>query len=127
MSNIVYVEHLYLFDYAEMNVGVNKQMAPPVPPAKTCGGKKEVRLNSMPWFHGKITREEAETLLKAQTAPDGTFLVRESTNFPGDYTLCVCYQKKVEHYRVIAKVSINISAQISCIFYCIIKGKGRFY
>lgn len=28
------------------------------------------------------------------------FLVRESTNYPGDYTLCVCYQNKVEHYRV---------------------------
>jgi len=28
------------------------------------------------------------------------FLVRESTNFPGDYTLCVCFQSKVEHYRV---------------------------
>ena len=34
---------------------------------------------------------------------DGLFLVRESTNFPGDYTLCVCYQGKVEHYRVIFK------------------------
>ena len=52
----------------------------------------------------QITREEAENLLKANSAPDGQFLVRESTNFPGDYTLCVCYQKKVEHYRVIAKV-----------------------
>lgn len=31
---------------------------------------------------------------------DGLFLVRESTNFPGDYTLCVCFQNKVEHYRV---------------------------
>ena len=29
--------------------------------------------------------------------------MRESTNFPGDYTLCVCYQGKVEHYRVIFK------------------------
>lgn len=27
-------------------------------------------------------------------------MVRESTNFPGDYTLCVCFQGKVEHYRV---------------------------
>lgn len=86
-----------------MNVGVNKSMAP-VPPAKT-GGPKVVRLNSMPWFHGKITREEAETLLQAKSAPDGQFLVRESTNFPGDYTLCVCYQGKVEHYRVIAKAN----------------------
>lgn len=50
------------------------------------------------WFHGKISREDAETLLCPRL--DGLFLVRESTNFPGDYTLCVCYQSKVEHYRV---------------------------
>lgn len=50
------------------------------------------------WFHGKISREEAENLLQPRS--DGLFLVRESTNFPGDYTLCVCYQNKVEHYRV---------------------------
>lgn len=53
------------------------------------------------WFHGKITRDEAEALL--QPREDGLFLVRESTNFPGDYTLCVCYKNKVEHYRVIYK------------------------
>lgn len=50
------------------------------------------------WFHGSITRDEAENLL--QPREDGLFLVRESTNFPGDYTLCVCFQGKVEHYRV---------------------------
>ncbi|KAF7275157.1 C-terminal Src kinase isoform X2 [Rhynchophorus ferrugineus] len=51
-----------------------------------------------PWFHGKISREDAEGLLKPRN--DGLFLIRESTNFPGDYTLCVCFQSKVEHYRV---------------------------
>ncbi|XP_013778262.1 tyrosine-protein kinase CSK-like [Limulus polyphemus] len=61
--------------------------------------RAEVKLNAMPWFHGKITREKAEDLLRA--GDDGLFLVRESTNFPGDYTLCVCYKSKVEHYRVI--------------------------
>lgn len=35
-----------------------------------------------------------------QPREDGLFLVRESTNYPGDYTLCVCFQEKVEHYRV---------------------------
>lgn len=60
--------------------------------------KMEVKLNAMPWFHGSITRDEAENLL--QPREDGLFLVRESTNFPGDYTLCVCFQGKVEHYRV---------------------------
>lgn len=29
------------------------------------------------------------------------FLVRESTNYPGDYTLCVSCDGKVEHYRII--------------------------
>jgi c-src tyrosine kinase len=63
-----------------------------------------VKLNDMPWFHGKITRDEAEKLLLISEAAeeDGLFLVRESTNFPGDYTLCVVFQAKVEHYRVIA-------------------------
>jgi SH2 domain len=55
----------------------------------------------MPWFHGKISRETAEKLLTPRR--DGLFLVRESTNFPGDYTLCVCYEGRVEHYRIILK------------------------
>lgn len=66
--------------------------------ASSSARKCEVKLNAMPWFHGSITRDEAEHLL--QPREDGLFLVRESTNFPGDYTLCVCFQSKVEHYRV---------------------------
>ncbi|XP_019866382.2 tyrosine-protein kinase CSK-like isoform X2 [Aethina tumida] len=53
-----------------------------------------------PWFHGKISRDDAEYLLVQSKKTDGLFLIRESTNFPGDYTLCVCFQEKVEHYRV---------------------------
>uniref|UniRef100_A0A2S2PMB6 Tyrosine-protein kinase CSK n=1 Tax=Schizaphis graminum TaxID=13262 RepID=A0A2S2PMB6_SCHGA len=60
--------------------------------------KAQVKLNAMPWFHGKISREMAEDLLTPKE--NGLFLVRESTNYPGDYTLCVCYVGKVEHYRV---------------------------
>ena len=62
----------------------------------------EAWLNDMPWFHGNIRREDAEDLLNPTKSSDGLFLVRESTNFKGDYTLCVVYQQKVEHYRVIA-------------------------
>lgn len=50
------------------------------------------------WHHGKISRDRAEQLLHPRT--DGLFLVRESTNFPGDQTLCVCFQNRVEHYRI---------------------------
>ncbi len=81
-------------------------MTPPLPSPAAAAAKSNhaaVRLNDMPWFHGKILRERAEDLLDARNSPDGLFLVRESTNFPGDYTLCVVFQKKVEHYRVIAR------------------------
>ncbi len=71
-------------------------IVPPPRPKRT-----EVKLSSMPWFHGKISRDKAEELLRPRE--DGLFLVRESTNFPGDYTLCVCWQGRVEHYRVIYK------------------------
>ncbi|CAO4360948.1 unnamed protein product [Caenorhabditis nigoni] len=54
--------------------------------------------NNQPWFHSMISRENTEKLLRGK--PDGTFLVRESTNFPGDFTLCMAYHGKVEHYRI---------------------------
>ena len=53
------------------------------------------------WFHGKMKREDAELLLEPRE--DGLFLVRESNNYPGDYTLCVCSEGKVEHYHIIYK------------------------
>lgn len=55
-------------------------------------------LTPMPWFHGKISRDLAEDLL--QPRQDGLYMIRESTNFPGDYTLCVCFQNNVDHYRI---------------------------
>ena len=36
--------------------------------------------------------------------------MRESTNYPGDYTLCVSCEGKVEHYRIMyhaSKLSID--------------------
>ncbi|KAJ3596472.1 hypothetical protein NHX12_002879 [Muraenolepis orangiensis] len=65
------------------------------------GVKSEGKLSLMPWFHGKISREQAEQLLSPPET--GMFLVRESTNYPGDYTLCVSCEGKVEHYRIIYK------------------------
>lgn len=65
-------------------------------------------LASPSWFHGKITREQAERLLCPPET--GLFLVRESTNYPGDYTLCVSCDGKVEHYRIMyhaSKLSID--------------------
>ncbi|VDN51073.1 unnamed protein product [Dracunculus medinensis] len=53
---------------------------------------------SMPWYHGNISREQTENILLNKT--DGTFLIRDSTNFPGDFTLCLAFNGRVEHYRI---------------------------
>ncbi|KAI0214329.1 Tyrosine-protein kinase CSK [Lamellibrachia satsuma] len=68
-------------------------------PANYVQKRGEVKLHAMPWFHGRLQRGEAEQLL--QSHEDGLFLVRESNNFPGDYTLCVCANGKVEHYHIV--------------------------
>ena len=44
------------------------------------------------WFHGKISRQDAEQLLDRND--NGLFLVRESVNYQGDYSLSVWYVVK---------------------------------
>lgn len=55
------------------------------------------------WFHGRLAgnRQEAEDLLRAHShLGDGTFLVRESVTFVGDYCLSFWRQDKVNHCRI---------------------------
>ncbi|XP_043078616.1 megakaryocyte-associated tyrosine-protein kinase isoform X2 [Puntigrus tetrazona] len=66
------------------------------------------KLSLMPWFHGKISGTQAVGKLKP--AEDGLFLVRESVRHPGDFVLCLCFGRKVFHYRVVfrdGKLSID--------------------
>lgn len=55
------------------------------------------------WFHGKLGRgrEEAEELLRRYShLGDGTFLVRQSYTFVGDYCLSFWRKGKVNHCRI---------------------------
>lgn len=55
------------------------------------------------WFHGKLEggRQEAEQLLEAyKHLGDGTFLVRESATFVGDYSLSFCRRNRANHCRI---------------------------
>ena len=45
-----------------------------------------------------MTREQAEFLLK--DLPEGSYLMRESTHYPGDFTLCLKSESKVENYHI---------------------------
>jgi phosphatidylinositol phospholipase C gamma-1 len=48
---------------------------------------EELHLSEI-WYHGEISRNEATAMLnRNKHLGNGTFLVRKSENFVGDYTL----------------------------------------
>uniref|UniRef100_A0A8C8RU71 non-specific protein-tyrosine kinase n=1 Tax=Pelusios castaneus TaxID=367368 RepID=A0A8C8RU71_9SAUR len=53
----------------------------------------------MSWYHGTITREEAERRLYSGAQPDGKFLLRERKE-NSTYALSLIYGKTVYHYRI---------------------------
>ena len=50
------------------------------------------------WYHGNITRAEAE--LSLSSGINGSFLVRESESKPGQYSISLRYDGRVFHYRI---------------------------
>lgn len=101
--NWYYAKHLDPKDHAKVEGMI---------PANYVAVKKgAVKLHAMPWFHGKMKREQAEDLLMPRE--NGLFLVRESNNFPGDYALCVCCDDKVEHYHILLQVGkLTIDSEV---------------
>ena len=52
------------------------------------------------WFHGRVTREDAEELLEPTRMVDGCWLLRDSTTKTGDYALSLCYKGQMYHYQI---------------------------
>ncbi|XP_075705180.1 SHC-transforming protein 1 isoform X2 [Rhinoderma darwinii] len=57
----------------------------------------EEQLKREPWYHGKMTRKEAERQLRV----NGDFLVRESTNTPGQYVLTGLQNGQPKHLLLV--------------------------
>ncbi|KFQ45511.1 Tyrosine-protein kinase SYK [Nestor notabilis] len=53
----------------------------------------------MPWFHGRISREESEHRILIEPRNNGKFLIRERDS-NGSYALCLLNDGKVLHYRI---------------------------
>ncbi|NXO11191.1 KSYK kinase, partial [Oriolus oriolus] len=53
----------------------------------------------MPWFHGRISREESEHRILIGSRNNGKFLIRERDS-SGSYALCLLNEGKVLHYRI---------------------------
>ena len=52
------------------------------------------------WFHGFMSREDADSLLKEHGFTEGLFLVRESSTSLGDFVLSVVHDNDVIHYQI---------------------------
>ncbi|XP_059607389.1 tyrosine-protein kinase Shark isoform X2 [Phlebotomus argentipes] len=58
------------------------------------------REDNLCWFHGRVSRERAEQILRDEGYGDGVFLVRESNSSNGDYVLSVLHEGQVCHYQI---------------------------
>ncbi|XP_059394689.1 tyrosine-protein kinase SYK [Carassius carassius] len=56
----------------------------------------------MPWFHGKIEREDSEQRLLRSSHVNGKFLIRQRENNSRNvsYALCLLHNNQVMHYRI---------------------------
>ncbi|XP_057178531.1 growth factor receptor-bound protein 7 isoform X2 [Triplophysa rosa] len=57
-----------------------------------------------PWFHGGVSRSEAQKLLEEQGQVDGMFLIRDSQQHAQCFVLSLCYKLKTKHYLIIPLV-----------------------
>ncbi|KAG7280790.1 hypothetical protein CRUP_035455, partial [Coryphaenoides rupestris] len=57
-------------------------------------------VNTLPFFYGNITREEAEDYLRQGGMANGSYLLRQSRNYLGGFALSVSYMHKCYHYTI---------------------------
>lgn len=46
------------------------------------------------YFYGRISRDEAESILRRNGCNEGLYLLRENVSIPGNYALSICHQNR---------------------------------
>ncbi|KAL8563555.1 hypothetical protein ACOMHN_060871 [Nucella lapillus] len=69
----------------------------PAPFVKDLDGDYEP-VENLPYYHSCLSKEEA--VEKLMQAGEGSFLVRQSENYPGDYSLFFLCEKDVRRFRI---------------------------
>jgi hypothetical protein len=62
--------------------------------------RKVIPDSEQPWFHGRMSRQDAEKLLMGAAATNGLFLVRQSERSETDYALSFAYNRRCYHNRI---------------------------
>uniref|UniRef100_A0A672KRP7 SH2 domain-containing protein n=1 Tax=Sinocyclocheilus grahami TaxID=75366 RepID=A0A672KRP7_SINGR len=56
---------------------------------------------AQPWFHSKLSRDEAQKLITQLGLIDGVFLVRDSQSNPRTFVLSLCHTQKIKHFQIV--------------------------
>ncbi|XP_053327245.1 growth factor receptor-bound protein 14 [Spea bombifrons] len=75
---------------------------------------------SQPWFHHKVSRDEAQKLINQQGLVNGVFLVRDSQSTPKSFVLSMCHGQKIKH------IQISPTEEDGQRFYTLDDGQTRF-
>uniref|UniRef100_A0A673KAW2 Growth factor receptor-bound protein 14-like n=1 Tax=Sinocyclocheilus rhinocerous TaxID=307959 RepID=A0A673KAW2_9TELE len=75
---------------------------------------------AQPWFHSKLSRDEAQKLITQQGLIDGVFLVRDSQSNPRTFVLSLCHTQKIKHFQI---VPVEENGEL---FYSLDDGHTRF-
>ncbi|XP_022652107.1 1-phosphatidylinositol 4,5-bisphosphate phosphodiesterase gamma-1-like isoform X2 [Varroa jacobsoni] len=112
--------HFFMLTQSKMYYAVEEQISPSPGEEEDDSDKESVQATGQAregvtsdelhfgekWFHGKLSggrARAAELLQQFSNLGDGTFLVRESDTFVGDYSLSFWRQGKVNHCRIRTK------------------------
>uniref|UniRef100_A0A674NL82 Tyrosine-protein kinase n=1 Tax=Takifugu rubripes TaxID=31033 RepID=A0A674NL82_TAKRU len=64
------------------------------------GAIMDDKVNTLPFFYGEITREEAEDYLQQAGMVNGLYLLRQSRNNLGGFALSVSFSDRCYHYSI---------------------------
>ncbi|KAG9340869.1 hypothetical protein JZ751_020062, partial [Albula glossodonta] len=56
---------------------------------------------AQPWFHSKLSRDEAQRLISEQGLIDGVFLLRDSQSNPKTFVLSLCHAQRIKHFQIL--------------------------
>lgn len=58
------------------------------------------RASAVNYFYGRISRDEAESILQTAGCKEGQYLLRENVSCAGNYALSICHNGRIHHYCI---------------------------